>query len=54
VKDKACVRDGKVVVLPIMKIMATMDHRFVDGADGAQVAKVVKELLENPEMLDKD
>jgi len=54
VTDKACVRDGKVIILPIMKLMATFDHRFVDGADGAQLAKVVRELLENPELFDKE
>jgi len=52
VTDKAVVKDGKIVILPIMKIMATMDHRFVDGADGSQVAKTVKELLENPQLLE--
>lgn len=53
VTDKPVVRDGKIVILPVMKIMATMDHRFVDGADGSQIAKSVKELLESPELLDK-
>jgi len=54
VSDKACVRDGKVVILPVMKLMATMDHRFVDGADGSVMGKSMKELLENPELLDKE
>jgi len=54
VTEKPCVRDGKIIILPIMKIMATLDHRFVDGADGALLAKTVKELLENPEKLDKE
>jgi pyruvate dehydrogenase E2 component (dihydrolipoamide acetyltransferase) len=54
VADKACVRDGQVVILPIMKLMATLDHRFIDGADGTQLAKHAKELLENPERLDKE
>jgi len=52
VSEKACVRDGKVVILPIMKLMATLDHRYIDGADGTQLAKVAKEFLENPERLD--
>jgi len=53
VTEKACVKDGKVVILPIMKLMATLDHRYVDGADAAGVAKIAKELLENPEELEK-
>jgi len=53
VTEKACVKDGKVVILPIMKLMATLDHRYVDGADAAGVAKIAKQLLENPEELDK-
>jgi len=53
VTDKPAVKDGKITILPIMKIMATMDHRFIDGADGAQVGLTVKQLLENPKMLEK-
>jgi len=54
VSDKACIKDGKVVILPVMKLMATLDHRFVDGADGAQLAKTVEKLLQNPELLETD
>jgi len=53
VNNKPVVRDGEIVVRPMMKLNATMDHRFVDGADGAKVGLLVKELLENPEKLDQ-
>eukprot|EP01119_Soliformovum_irregulare_P002432 TRINITY_DN12688_c0_g1_i1.p1 TRINITY_DN12688_c0_g1~~TRINITY_DN12688_c0_g1_i1.p1 ORF type:complete len:301 (-),score=87.72 TRINITY_DN12688_c0_g1_i1:60-962(-) len=49
--DKPVVRDGKIVILPIMKVMGTMDHRFIDGALGAKISTNMKELLENPERL---
>jgi pyruvate/2-oxoglutarate dehydrogenase complex dihydrolipoamide acyltransferase (E2) component len=33
---------------PIMSVTATIDHRFIDGLQGATLTRVVKEVLENP------
>lgn len=52
IKDTPVAKDGQVVIRPILNIMATLDHRFVDGFDGALVAKNVKDILENPEKLE--
>jgi len=52
IKDTPVARDGQVVIRPMLNLMATLDHRFVDGFDGASVAKKVKDLLENPERLE--
>ncbi len=47
-EDKPVVRGGQVVVRPLMSITITCDHRAVDGADGAEFLRTVKELLEEP------
>jgi pyruvate dehydrogenase E2 component (dihydrolipoamide acetyltransferase) len=31
-----------------MNINASFDHRFIDGAHAAQLARTVKEYMENP------
>ncbi len=47
-EEKPVVRDGEVEVRPLMSITITCDHRAVDGADGAEFLRTVKELLEEP------
>ncbi len=37
--------------VPNMKITASFDHRIIDGAYGAQITKMLKELLENPALM---
>jgi pyruvate dehydrogenase E2 component (dihydrolipoamide acetyltransferase) len=37
-----------VVPGKVMRICASFDHRFIDGAHAAVLAKTVRELLENP------
>jgi len=41
-------RGGEVVVRPLMSLTLTCDHRAIDGADGAEFLRSVKELLEEP------
>ena len=47
-EEKPVVRDGQVEVRPLMVMTITCDHRAVDGADGAEFLRTVKELLEEP------
>ena len=47
-EPKPVVLDGEVVVRPLMSMTITCDHRAVDGADGAEFLRTVKELLEEP------
>lgn len=47
-EEKPVVREGEVVVRPLMSMTITCDHRAVDGADGAEFLRTVKELLEEP------
>ncbi len=47
-EPKPVVRDGNVAVRPLMSMTITCDHRAIDGADGADFLRTVKELLEEP------
>jgi len=47
-EPKPVVRDGSVEVRPLMTMTITCDHRAIDGADGAEFLRTVKELLEEP------
>jgi pyruvate dehydrogenase E2 component (dihydrolipoamide acetyltransferase) len=47
-EPKPVVRDGQVEVRPLTVLTLTCDHRAIDGADGAEFLRTVKELLEEP------
>jgi pyruvate dehydrogenase E2 component (dihydrolipoamide acetyltransferase) len=47
-EPKPVVVEGEVVVRPLMSMTITCDHRAIDGADGAEFLRTVKELLEEP------
>jgi pyruvate dehydrogenase E2 component (dihydrolipoyllysine-residue acetyltransferase) len=47
-EPKPVVRDGQLEVRPLMSMTITCDHRAIDGADGAEFLRTVKELLEEP------
>ena len=40
--------DGEIVIRPIMALCLTIDHRLVDGMNGAKFMVDLKKLLENP------
>jgi pyruvate dehydrogenase E2 component (dihydrolipoamide acetyltransferase) len=52
VKDQPAVVDGEVVARPTLTITATIDHRFIDGAELATLAKIVRNGIERPWTLD--
>jgi len=52
VQDRAVVVDGAVVARPVLVLVATADHRVVDGAHAGAMATLVRELLTHPERLD--
>ncbi len=52
VNDAALVVDGQVAVRPQLVMTATADHRLVDGAHAAQLARFVRTALADPEVLD--
>lgn len=49
--DKPVVRDGQIVIRPMMNLCLTIDHRLVDGLAGAKFMQDLKKLLENPIMM---
>ncbi len=49
--DTPVVRDGQIVIRPMMNLCLTADHRVVDGVMACKFMKRVVELLENPYML---
>jgi pyruvate/2-oxoglutarate dehydrogenase complex dihydrolipoamide acyltransferase (E2) component len=50
-QDRAVVRDGRVVIRPILPLAITFDHRLIDGQQGLGFAAALRELLEGPEPL---
>ncbi|HUZ99532.1 MAG TPA: dihydrolipoamide acetyltransferase family protein [Gaiellaceae bacterium] len=47
-REQVVPRDGELVVVPLMTMTLTCDHRAVDGATGAEFLKTVKAFLEFP------
>jgi pyruvate dehydrogenase E2 component (dihydrolipoamide acetyltransferase) len=50
-REKAVVRDGRIVPRTLLPISLTFDHRVADGADGARFATAIVRRLERPEQL---
>ena len=48
VRDAAVPRDGQVVIEKTMRLCATFDHRVLDGAHAAAMAKTVRAWMEDP------
>jgi 2-oxoglutarate dehydrogenase E2 component (dihydrolipoamide succinyltransferase) len=40
--------DGKVVILPMMYLALSYDHRLIDGKEAVQFLVAIKELIEDP------
>lgn len=49
--EKPVVRDGQIVIRPMMNLTLSIDHRVFDGVAGARFLQRVKELIENPAFL---
>lgn len=47
-KLKPWVIGNEIAIAPILNINITLDHRFIDGFTGSQMAKMLVEILENP------
>ena len=48
VVDRAIVRNGQIVVAPVMYIALSYDHRIIDGRASVGFLVEVKNALENP------
>ena len=51
IEDRPVVRDGQVVVRPMMYLALSYDHRIVDGKGAVTFLVRVKEALEDPRRL---
>ena len=51
IQDRPVVRDGQIVVRPMMYLALSYDHRIIDGREAVSFLKKVKELVEEPEEL---
>jgi len=51
IQDRAMVVEGEVIVLPMMYLALSYDHRMIDGKEAVQFLVTLKELLEDPTRL---
>ncbi len=49
VVDRAIVKNGQIVIAPVMYVALSYDHRIIDGRESVGFLVAVKEALENPE-----
>jgi pyruvate/2-oxoglutarate dehydrogenase complex dihydrolipoamide acyltransferase (E2) component len=49
--DEPVIEEGRVVPGKLMRLCATFDHRFIDGAHAAVLASTVREYFASPEKL---
>jgi 2-oxoglutarate dehydrogenase E2 component (dihydrolipoamide succinyltransferase) len=48
IQERPVVRDGQIVIRPMMNLALTYDHRIVDGREAVTFLKRIKETLETP------
>jgi 2-oxoglutarate dehydrogenase E2 component (dihydrolipoamide succinyltransferase) len=46
--ERPVVRDGQIVVAPVMYVALSYDHRIIDGRESVGFLVAVKEGIENP------
>ena len=51
IEDRAVVRDGKIVIRPMMYLALSYDHRLIDGREAVTALKIIKEAIEDPTRL---
>ena len=51
IKETPVVRDGQIVIRSMMNLSISLDHRIVDGYEGAQFLQHVISLLEDPTLM---
>ena len=48
VKDAPVVENGQLMIGKLMSVSVTFDHRFIDGAHAASMARVLRTFMEDP------
>lgn len=51
ISEKPVVKNGEIVVAPVMALSLSFDHRLIDGATAQNFMNYIKQLLANPELL---
>ncbi|MCR6111277.1 2-oxo acid dehydrogenase subunit E2 [Bacillus sp. A301a_S52] len=51
IQEKAVVKDGEVVVAPVLALSLSFDHRMIDGATAQHALNHIKRLLNDPQLL---
>lgn len=51
IQDRVMVVDGEMVILPMMYLALSYDHRIIDGKESVGFLVTIKELLEDPQRL---
>jgi len=51
IEDRPVVRDGQIVVRPMMYLALSYDHRLIDGREAVTALKTIKEAIEDPTRL---
>ena len=49
--ERAVVKDGEIIIRPMMYLALSYDHRIVDGKEAVSFLKNVKDSLEEPQRL---
>ena len=51
IEDRPVVRDGQIVIRPMMYLALSYDHRIIDGREAVTALKTIKEAIEDPTCL---
>ncbi len=51
IEDRPVVRDGQIVIRPMMYLALSYDHRLIDGREAVTALKTIKEAIEDPTRL---
>ncbi len=49
--ERSIIKDGEIVIRPIMYLALSYDHRIIDGKEAVSFLKIVKDTLEEPKRL---
>ncbi|TDF97715.1 dihydrolipoamide acetyltransferase family protein [Paenibacillus piri] len=51
IAEKPVVKNGEIVIAPVMALSLSFDHRIIDGATAQNFLNYIKQLLADPELL---
>ena len=49
--ERPIVKDGVIVIKPVMYLALSYDHRIIDGKEAVSYLKIIKDSLEEPKRL---